>query len=126
VPLAPRSRRGGSSVASSFWREPRVDRTDGLSVIDERFEKLALEYEDDDIGDLEDEIQEQRQAAPHTQGVDAHIQDALDDYIKNYRRGNEVVRTHAAASLQRASLWPVCMREAARCSTGGRGVLAGT
>lgn len=90
VPLAPRSRRGGSSVASSFWRPPREDRTDALSVIDERFQKLALEYEDDDIGDLEDETAEARARAPV--GEDARVQAALDDYLQNYRSGNEVVR----------------------------------
>ncbi|KAK9846608.1 hypothetical protein WJX81_007566 [Elliptochloris bilobata] len=48
------SRRAGS-IASTYWRPERADRKAALSAIDEQFEHLALEYDSDEIGDLEDE-----------------------------------------------------------------------
>ncbi|KAK9819819.1 hypothetical protein WJX72_002761 [[Myrmecia] bisecta] len=47
-------RRAGS-IASTYWRPERRDRKENLSVIDERFEHLALEYDSDEIGELDDE-----------------------------------------------------------------------
>ncbi|CAL8460507.1 g36 [Coccomyxa elongata] len=41
------------SIASTYWRPERKDRG-GLSALDERFEQLALEYDSDELGDLED------------------------------------------------------------------------
>jgi protein LTV1 len=49
----PPSRPG--SIASTYWREERTDRKNLLGVIDERFEQLALEYDEDEIGSMEDE-----------------------------------------------------------------------
>jgi protein LTV1 len=43
------------SIASTYWREERTDRKNLLGVIDERFEQLALEYDEDEIGSMEDE-----------------------------------------------------------------------
>lgn len=42
------------SIASTYWREERTDRRKLLGVIDERFEALALQYEEEDIGDMEE------------------------------------------------------------------------
>ena len=42
------------SIASTYWREERHDRKNLLEVIDERFEHLALEYDEDEIGSMED------------------------------------------------------------------------
>lgn len=43
------------SIASTYWREERTDRKNLLGAIDERFEQLALEYDEDEIGSMEDE-----------------------------------------------------------------------
>ncbi|KAL0054064.1 hypothetical protein WJX82_003186 [Trebouxia sp. C0006] len=43
------------SIASTYWRPERQDRKENLSVIDERFEAMAIEYDSDDIGELDDE-----------------------------------------------------------------------
>ncbi|KXZ50913.1 hypothetical protein GPECTOR_14g16 [Gonium pectorale] len=48
-------RRAASTVASSFWRPERRDRKEGLDALDAKFERLAVEYDDDQIGDLEHE-----------------------------------------------------------------------
>ena len=53
----PQSRRPrAGSIASTYWREERSDRRKLLSVIDEHFEHLALEYDEDEIGDMEDQV----------------------------------------------------------------------
>ena len=41
------------SIASTYWRDERTDRKNLLGVIDERFEQLALEYDEDEIGSME-------------------------------------------------------------------------
>ena len=46
------------SIASTYWREERSDRKKLLSVIDEHFEHLALEYDEDEIGDMEEHADE--------------------------------------------------------------------
>ncbi|GLI61075.1 hypothetical protein VaNZ11_003340, partial [Volvox africanus] len=46
---------GALSLASSYWRRPeRRDRKEGFEVLDAQFERLAVEYDDADIGALED------------------------------------------------------------------------
>lgn len=42
------------SIASTYWRDERTDRRNLLGVIDEGFEQLALEYDEDEIGELDD------------------------------------------------------------------------
>ena len=42
------------SIASTYWREERHDRKNMLDIIDERFEHLALEYDEDEMGSLEE------------------------------------------------------------------------
>jgi len=42
------------SIASTYWRDERTDRRNLLGVIDEGFEHLALEYDEDEIGELDD------------------------------------------------------------------------
>ncbi|KAG2495893.1 hypothetical protein HYH03_006131 [Edaphochlamys debaryana] len=44
----------GGSVVSSFWRPERRDRKQGFEALDAQFERLAVEYDDDEIGVLED------------------------------------------------------------------------
>ncbi|EIE25288.1 hypothetical protein COCSUDRAFT_61516 [Coccomyxa subellipsoidea C-169] len=41
------------SIASTYWRPERTDRG-GLATLDERFEQLALEYDSDELGELDD------------------------------------------------------------------------
>lgn len=43
------------SIASSYWRPERNDRKQGYEAIDARFDQLAEEYEDDELGDLDDD-----------------------------------------------------------------------
>ncbi|KAK9801393.1 hypothetical protein WJX73_005942 [Symbiochloris irregularis] len=43
------------SIASTYWRTERKDRNANLSAIDERFEQLALGYNSDELGELDDE-----------------------------------------------------------------------
>lgn len=43
------------SIASTYWRPERSDRKNLLSVVDERFEHLALDYDESDIGSLDEE-----------------------------------------------------------------------
>ena len=52
---------------------------------------MDVEYADDEIGSLEDEDVATR-GTSYGQG-DARVQDALDDFLKNYRKGNRVVRS---------------------------------
>ncbi|CAL5222515.1 g4890 [Coccomyxa viridis] len=47
--------RRGSSIASTYWRPERTDRTEISSVLDDRFEQLALDYDSDDLGDLDEQ-----------------------------------------------------------------------
>ena len=94
-------RGGGSSVASSFWRPARVDRTDAMSIIDERFERLALEYEDEEIGELEEDDEATR--PPACMQNDEYVQEALDEYIRTHRKGNEVVRCHPLNKIWKLS-----------------------
>ncbi|RMZ53463.1 hypothetical protein APUTEX25_003285, partial [Auxenochlorella protothecoides] len=42
------------SIASTYWREERQDRRGELTTLDDRFEHVALEYDEDEIGDLSD------------------------------------------------------------------------
>jgi protein LTV1 len=50
------SRRAGGpgSIASTYWREAREDRRPALDAIDERFEALALQYDDEELGGMEE------------------------------------------------------------------------
>jgi len=45
----------GVSLASSYWRKERHDRNEQLTMIDERFEQLAFQYDEDEIGELDDD-----------------------------------------------------------------------
>jgi len=51
----PGFRGDGVSLASSYWRKERTDRKELLAAIDERFERLAFQYDEDQIGDLDEE-----------------------------------------------------------------------
>ena len=67
------------SIASTYWREEREDRKNLLSVIDERFEHLALEYDEDELGDMEDR-------ADDIEGVAdvSEFENILDEFIKDH------------------------------------------
>ena len=85
-----RSQRGPASIADSFWRPERHDRTYAQTVMDETLiRKMDIEYADDEIGSLEDEEVATR-GTDYGQG-DARVRDALDEFLKNYRKGNRVV-----------------------------------
>eukprot|EP00955_Chlamydomonas_euryale_P055198 356057-Chlamydomonas_euryale.AAC.1 len=47
------------SFASSYWRDERTDRRGELSGLDDRFEVLATQYEDEEVGLLEPEDEEE-------------------------------------------------------------------
>lgn len=70
----------GRTVASQWNRQERVDRTDAQTIIDEKFERLALEYEDDELGDLEEEAEDARGPKISEQ----RLNKVLDEFIKKY------------------------------------------
>ena len=72
------------SIASTYWREERQDRKNLLSVIDEQFEHLALEYDEDELGDMDDMAEGIRGTADVTE-----FESILDDFIKDHpKRGD--------------------------------------
>jgi hypothetical protein len=75
---------GPGSIASTYWREERQDRRNLLSAIDERFEHLALEYDEDELGDME-ELADDIQG-----GADVEdFENILDEFIRDHpRRGD--------------------------------------
>ena len=79
---------GPGSIASTYWREERQDRKKLLSVIDEQFEQLALEYDEDELGEM-DELAEEG----YIQGG-ADVEDfesVLDEFIRDHPRREEVI-----------------------------------
>ncbi|PSC71647.1 LTV1-like protein isoform A [Micractinium conductrix] len=81
---APGSRAGKTparpgSIASTYWREERHDRKNLLTVIDEKFEHLALEYDEEDIGDLEEQGQDIRGFADV-----AEFDNLLDEFLESH------------------------------------------
>ena len=81
----PRQARGRpGSIASTYWREEREDRKNLLSVIDEQFEHLAIEYDEDELGDMDD-LAEQIQG-----GADVEdFENILDEFIKDHPRKSD-------------------------------------
>ncbi|PRW56768.1 LTV1-like protein [Chlorella sorokiniana] len=65
------------SIASTYWREERHDRKNLLTVIDEKFEHLALEYDEEEIGDLEEQGHEIRGFADV-----AEFDNLLDEFLE--------------------------------------------
>ena len=53
APHPPASRRAGS-IASTYWRPERTDRPPALADVDAAFEAVALQYDSDEIGELDD------------------------------------------------------------------------
>jgi len=92
---------GGGSIASTYWREERQDRRNLLEVIDERFEQLALEYDEDEIGDLEDA------AADGVLGGVADIDKfagIIDEYYNTREKQAAAGRSAIADQLEAAGL----------------------
>ena len=78
---------GPGSIASTYWREERQDRKKLLSVIDEQFEQLALEYDEDELGEM-DELADDG----YIQGG-ADVEDfesVLDEFIRDHPRREEL------------------------------------
>jgi len=89
------------SIASTYWREERQDRRNLLEVIDERFEQLALEYDEDEIGDLEDA------AADGVLGGVAEVDKfaaIIDEYYNTREKQAAVGRSAIADQLEAAGL----------------------
>jgi protein LTV1 len=99
------SRRGGGgpgSIASTYWREERVDRRAMLGVIDERFEALALQYDEEEIGDLEDAGEEGAEGIAGAS--DVHQFDALlDEFRESQRLAGQPVEAGGAAAPRATS-----------------------
>ncbi len=75
---------GPGSIASTYWREERQDRKNLLSVIDEQFEHLALEYDEDELGDM-DELADDIQGGADVEDFES----VLDEFIRDHpRRGD--------------------------------------
>lgn len=77
----------GVSLASSYWRKERSDRNEQLALIDERFERLAFQYDEDQIGDLDDKDNEEITGALAI----SHFDSILDEFIEKNVRCTEVV-----------------------------------
>jgi protein LTV1 len=73
----------GASLASSYWRKERKDRNEQLSMIDERFERLAFQYDEDQIGELEEEEEMEMRGASEI----GHFEGILDEFIEKNVRG---------------------------------------
>lgn len=73
------SRGRPGSIASTYWREERQDRKKLLSVIDEQFEHLAIEYDEDELGDM-DELAEEIQGVADVED----FENILDEFIKDH------------------------------------------
>lgn len=76
----PKGRPG--SIASTYWREERQDRKKLLSVIDEQFEHLALEYDDEELGDM-DELAEKIQGGANVEDFDSILNEFIKDHPKS-------------------------------------------
>lgn len=78
------------SIASTYWREERGDRKALLGVIDERFEALAVQYDEDEIGDME-ESAEAGDIAGHADVAqfDALMDEFLDQHGATTEGGGE-------------------------------------
>ena len=72
------------SIASTYWREERQDRKNLLSVIDEQFEHLALEYDEDELGDMEDRAQGIEGVADVSE-----FENVLDEFIKDHPKKDD-------------------------------------
>jgi hypothetical protein len=79
-----------ASIADTFWRPERKERTYAQTVLDETLiQKMDVEYGDDEIGSLNGD-------EGATRGMsfgesDGRVQAALEDFLKNYRNDNRVV-----------------------------------
>ena len=114
---AGKGQRGTASIADSFWRAAREDRTDAQTVADERLiARMDVEYGDDDIGSLEDEPVEGGDAAAAARegwaADDARLQAALEEFRRNHRDGRQVVRARGRC----------CTPLLARCVARGEGM----
>jgi hypothetical protein len=79
-PSGPGSVKGGraASIASSYWRPERQDRKGELNGIDDRFEVLATQYEDEALGELDEEEEAEK---ARNQGTIEDFRDMLDDFL---------------------------------------------
>ncbi|KAI3428268.1 hypothetical protein D9Q98_006647 [Chlorella vulgaris] len=84
------------SIASTYWRDERSDRKNLLTVIDERFEHLALEYDEDEIGDLEEQGQQIKGFADVTE-----FENLLDEFLEVH--GQSVAAAHEASGGEAAA-----------------------
>jgi len=102
----PPSRRAGS-IASTYWRPERLDRSRGLADVDEAFEALALQYDSDEIGELDDAADAGTLADPSRPGRDPAEFDAIfDEFLaRNATRehAHEGGQCYAAASTLAAA-----------------------
>ena len=79
-PSGPGSVKGGraASIASSYWRPERQDRKGELNGIDDRFEVLATQYEDEALGELDEEEEAEK---ARNEGTIEDFRDMLDDFL---------------------------------------------
>jgi len=72
------------SIASTYWREERQDRKNLLSIIDEQFEHLAVEYDEDELGYMDDKADEINGVA------DVHdFTHVLDEFVRDHPKRGE-------------------------------------
>ena len=93
------------SIADSFWRKDRGDRTDAQTVVDERLvARMDLEYGDDDIGSLEDDEDATRSRAAWGTG-DARLRKVLGAYEGSHVNGRAVVRQPCSTYRSSTKYW---------------------
>ncbi|KAL4443797.1 hypothetical protein ABPG75_011534 [Micractinium tetrahymenae] len=86
------------SIASTYWREERHDRKNLLTVIDEKFEHLALEYDEEEIGDLEEQGETIRGFADVKE-----FDNLLDEFLEAHGQSQEAHEGNLPYSAPRIS-----------------------
>lgn len=79
------------SIASTYWRAERTDRRNLLTVVDERFEHLALEYDETelDLADLDEELPDDARGV-----ADVHdFENLLDEFLEQRGRSDTAHET---------------------------------
>jgi protein LTV1 len=110
------SRRAGGpgSIASTYWREAREDRRPALDAIDERFEALALQYDDEELGGMEELVD----AGEVGGGGDvAHFDAIMDEFLESRGQGQRGGTAGADGAADNAGGRGVGMSGAARAAS---------
>lgn len=92
------------SIASTYWRPERSDRKNLLATVDEQFEHLALDYDEDDIGDLSEEDESDRRGDRDLASYDAVLNKFLTSSGTSVAVEPSEMRLHGVAYRNAADL----------------------